>query len=147
MSTTVAASGLALPYALLFVMPAAVACCSFLVSSVLEAAKAEAAKRKAAETAAAERAGADADEAEPGEVGGGPRKRPKHEPIVWHSPPKQGGSQADRWVSRWKVGPNRVMQTAAESWPVFHRGRGGFVLQVDTFTAERYSSQDFGSHD
>lgn len=66
--------------------------CSFLSSTVLEAAK-----RKAAEAAAAaaDRAEA-AEEAEDGEVGGGPRKKPKHEPIVWHSPPRQGASQADR---------------------------------------------------
>lgn len=100
------------------VVPAAVAVlpCSFLSSSVLEAAKAEAAKRKAAETAAAERAGAgaDADEAEPGEVGGGPRKKPKHEPIVWHSPSKQGGSQADRWGTGGKLGDAGTCRSLAD---------------------------------
>lgn len=61
---------------------------------MLEAAKAEAAKRKAAEAAAAAAAaGRDSDDAEPGEVGGPQRKKPKHEPIVWHSPAQQGGDR------------------------------------------------------
>jgi hypothetical protein len=63
-----------------------------LLFSAISNAILEAAKRRAQEQQAAQAL----DEPEPGEAdaAGGPRKRPKHEPIVWRSPSQQHDAAA-----------------------------------------------------
>jgi hypothetical protein len=74
-----------LPLSLLFELPPLF--CSAISNAILEAAKRRAQEQQAA---------AAQEEAEPGEAdaAGSPRKRPKHEPIVWRSPSQQQDAAA-----------------------------------------------------